>query len=311
MACVPGAVLAAAMLWPVEAHAQRHAVRRAPARTTVHVGVGVGGYYRPYYYRPYYSRAYYYRPYYYGYGGWPYYPSFPYGWGFGLSVGYGYGHAYGWPAPYGYYYGPSYYGSSSSLRIQVEPKEAEVFVDGYWAGTVDDFDGTFQRLHLEPGEHELELYLEGHRSIRQKIYVQPGATFRVRHTMVPLAPGDTPDPRPTPPAGPQRGRYDAFGRPQPGDAPPDRMAPEPRPPAERAARGALGTLAVRVQPRDAEVVIDGERWDAPEGAERLVVDLPEGEHRVEVRKDGFEAYASTVRVRRGETTAVNVSLSRE
>jgi hypothetical protein len=42
---------------------------------------------------------------------------------------------------------------------------------------------------------------------------------------------------------------------------------------------------------------------------RLVVDLPEGPHRVEVRKDGFRTYTTTVHVRRGQTVTVNVSLS--
>jgi hypothetical protein len=278
MACALGALFAGTMLWPAEAHAQprRVVVRRAPIRTSVFVGVG---YYRPYYW---------YRP-------WFYDPWYPHGY-------------YGWYQPYGYYGG---YDMSSSLRLQVEPKETEVFIDGYWAGTVDEFDGFFQRLHLEPGEHELQLYLEGHRSIRQKIYLQPSATFRVRHTMAPLAAGDTPDPRPTPAAGSQPGRYDAFGRRQRGEPPAPREAPEPSARSERAARGAFGTLAVRVQPRDAEIVIDGESWDAPESSERLVVELPEGEHRIEVRKEGFAAYASTVGVRRGETTTINVSLARE
>ena len=41
------------------------------------------------------------------------------------------------------------------------------------------------------------------------------------------------------------------------------------------------------------------------------VELPEGEHRIEVHKDGFATYSSSIRVRRGETTTVNVSLARE
>ena len=60
---------------------------------------------------------------------------------------YGWGYPY-WYPPYGY---RGRYDPSASLRLQVEPKETEVFIDGYFAGTVDDFDGFFQRLHLEPG----------------------------------------------------------------------------------------------------------------------------------------------------------------
>jgi hypothetical protein len=197
-----------------------------------------------------------------------------------------------------YYYGAPY-GPFASLRIQVEPRQTEVFVDGYYAGTVDDFDGMFQRLHVEPGDHELELYLDGYRSVRQKIYVQPGATFRVRHTMAPLQPGDTPDVRPAAPAGPPR-----RGAPYPYPAP-----PAPPPGAARASE--FGTLAVRVQPGDADVLVDGERWEASGPDQRVTIQLPAGEHRVEIRKNGFEPFTSTVVVRPGETATVNVSLSRK
>ena len=72
-----------------------------------------------------------------------------------------YGFAYGqypW-GPYGY---PPYrtyrVDPGASLRLEVKPKEAEVYVDGFYAGIVDDFDGTFQRLSVTPGEHDIELF---------------------------------------------------------------------------------------------------------------------------------------------------------
>jgi PEGA domain len=275
MAIALGAVLAGPALWPAEAQAQRHhvVVRRAPVRTSVFVGVGVA----PYYYGPYYYRPWFYDPW--------------------LPFGY----------PYGFYPPYAYYGGgyvAASLRLQVEPKETEVFIDGYWAGRVDDFDGFFQRLHLEPGEHDVQLYLEGHRSVRQKVYLQPNATFRIRHTMAPLGPGDKPDARPVaPPRQQPADRYDALGRPERGE--------RREPPPDRSERGAFGTLAIRVQPGDAGILIDGESWEGPGTSERLVIELPEGEHRVEVRKDGFATYASSVRIRRGETSTINVSLTRE
>lgn len=283
VAAAIGAVVVVSMLWPTEAEAQRRRViRRAPVRTSVFLGVGVGV--RPYYY---------YRP-------WFYDPWFSYG------------YPYGWYPPYGYY-GRGY--AAASLRLQVEPKETEVFIDGYWAGTVDDFDGFFQRLHIEPGEHDVELYLEGHRSVRQKIYLQPNGTFRIRHTMAPLGPGETPDPRPATPPRPQRPgpgeRSDRYERPErdEGYERPDRSEQPERPgPPER---GSFGTIALRVQPGDADILIDGESWEGPDGSDRLVIQLPEGEHRVEVRRDGFSTYTSTIRVRRGETTTLNVSLARE
>jgi hypothetical protein len=67
-------------------------------------------------------------------------------------------------------------------------------------------------------------------------------------------------------------------------------------------------LAVRVQPDDAEVVIDGEVW-AHSGGERLVVALAPGIHRLEVRKGGHETYSGLVRIRPGVTTTLNVALA--
>jgi hypothetical protein len=185
----------------------------------------------------------------------------------------------------------AFYDFESSLRLQVTPRETEVFVDGYFAGQVDDFDGRFQRLRIQPGEHELTLYLEGHRKVTQQVLVQPRATFRIRYTMSPLAPGDVPDVRPP--------------------APPARRDGEP-PSARPGAPGdSYGALAIRVQPADANVLIDGERWEGTTTNEPLVVQLTAGSHRVEVQKDGYRAYATRVDIRRGETSPINVSLSRE
>ncbi len=167
------------------------------------VYVGVGGFWG--WGGPFYS------PYY-----WPWwgYPSF--GWG---------------PA---WYYGAAY-DPTSEIRLQVTPKQAEVFVDGYLAGTVDDFDGAFQRLRLMPGEHELVIYLDGYRTVRQKLLLTAGADLKVRHVMEPLAPGEVPDPRPQPLAPPPPAQA-GPGAPAPQwpdfpAAPPDpRRAPVPTQP---------------------------------------------------------------------------------
>jgi hypothetical protein len=59
------------------------------------------------------------------------------------------------------------------------------------------------------------------------------------------------------------------------------------------------------------VFVDGERWDMSGSDQRLTIQLSAGEHRVEIRKNGFEPFTSTVVVRAGETATVNVSLSRK
>ena len=209
-------------------------------------GVVIGAYYRPLYYssfyNPFYSRF--------------YDPWFPYRYG-----------AYS-QYPYGQFYGPE-----SALRLQVSPRTTEVFVDGYYAGTVDDFDGIFQRLRLQSGEYELTLYLPGYRTVTQQLLLQPDRTLRVRHEMVPLAANETPELRPVAP-GPSQSR--ALPAPAVGGGGTDLDA-------------SFGAIAIRVQPADAEVLIDGERWEGPAGDEALVLQIAPGPHRLEVRKCEIQA----------------------
>ena len=192
---------------------------------------------------------------------------------------------------------PAFFDEESSLRLQVTPRETEVFVDGYFAGRVDDFDGKFQHLHIQPGEHELTLYLDGHRKVTQVIQVRPRASFRIRYTMTPLAAGEAPEERPIAPVRP----------PTPGEPPAPADALGRESPNSRVEE--YGSVAIRVQPSDAEVLIDGARWDGATG-KAVVVQLAAGSHRVEIRKDGYRSYTAQVDVRGGETSPINVSLSK-
>jgi hypothetical protein len=230
-----------------------------------------------------------------------------------------------WVGPFwggwGYYGYRGYSDNGAELRLEVKPKEAQVYVDGYYAGVVDDFDGVFQRLHVSPGDHELVLYLNGYRTVKQNLHLGVNQDSRVKHQMVPVAAGETTEPPPQPiarAAEPDAGEYAADPRrpaePQrpadprrPGE--PRRPAPPPPPDQEPAEQGqGFGSLVVRVQPAGADILIDGERWQGPEGSERLVIQLSEGSHKIEVRKEGYVPFSTTVRVRRGETAPINVSL---
>jgi hypothetical protein len=73
----------------------------------------------------------------------------------------------------------------------------------------------------------------------------------------------------------------------------------------------FGAIAIRVQPADAEVLIDGDVWDGLRDDEALVVQVAPGPHVLEVRKDGYRSYTAEVRVTASETAPINVSLSRE
>lgn len=90
--------------------------------------------------------------------------------------------------PFGYGYGypgaayPMVLPAYGSVRITDAPRDAEVYVDGYYAGVVDDFDGRFQRLNLEPGPHQIEVRTAAAESRSFDVSVQPGRTVTFRAT---------------------------------------------------------------------------------------------------------------------------------
>lgn len=117
-------------------------------------GFGLGYFYDPFWYDPYY----------YGYGA-------------------GYGHPYGgYAGGYGGGYGGSYGGGSVSgldlggLRLKIKPRDAKVYVDGYYVGTVDEFDGIFQKLKIEAGGHRIEVRAEGYEVASFDVLITPGET---------------------------------------------------------------------------------------------------------------------------------------
>lgn len=112
------------------------------------------GYYSPYY-RPYYVP------------------------GYGLGLGFWYDP---WATPYSY--GSGYYGyrqhystfDQGSLRLKVKPRHAKVYVDGYFVGVVDSFDGIFQKLTLASGGHRVEVRSDGYAPLQFDVLVTTGET---------------------------------------------------------------------------------------------------------------------------------------
>ena len=270
-------------LWPTDALAQRTGRRAVPRPRAVVVRTS-----------PVFVRA---RPVIYG--SW-----FigPYGW----NPRYGYGdYLYG-RYPYGY---GGVYDDRASVRVQVPQRHAEVYVDGYYAGIVDDFDGIFQRLHVEPGEHVIALFLPDHQTVSQQVYLQPRSTFWIQSTMEPLRPGDPPAVRPVPDAPPRVSDARRTRQPARGGAIVERPITPPIEP--RAEVTGFGTLSLQVQPADAEIVVNGDSWERTGGVSRLLLELTAGTHQVEIRRPGYVPFESSITIDAGETTTVNVSLSRD
>jgi hypothetical protein len=154
-----------------------------------------------YFYDPY-RNGYYYDPFgYYGYANYGYYGYRSNLWwpGYGMGLSYFYDPFYD---PYlysgGYGYGAGYYGAdpgsvyggygrgyhdTGALRLKVKPRDAQVLVDGYFVGTVDDFDGVFQRLGIESGSHQIELRAPGFEPVQFDVLITPGDTITYKGEM--------------------------------------------------------------------------------------------------------------------------------
>ena len=174
---------------------------------------------------------------------------------------------------------------SSSLRFVVNPNQAEVFVDGSYAGRVDDFDGVFQRLHVRPGRHDVVLYLDGYRTAHDSFYVGPNATRTIQLSLPRLGHGERPSARPN-----------------------DRGVAEWWDPRWNDTSTRFGTLSLGLAPYDSEVWVDGRRWTTNGRNERVAMRLDPGRHYIEVRRAGYRTYTREVTVATGKTITFNVSL---
>lgn len=121
----------------------------------------------------------------------------------GITLGAGYTHYaspyYCWPYAYPYHWGlmspylwPYYeYGSPiyppigagsftqgygrGEVRLDSSEKNAEVYIDGAYAGIAQDL----RSLWLEPGAYDLELKAEGYQSYKKRIYVLSEKSLRI------------------------------------------------------------------------------------------------------------------------------------
>ena len=205
------------------------------------------------------------------------------------------------PALYPYPYYPAFE-SRAVLRVLATPTTAGVYVDGFYAGIVDDFNGFFEGLPLTPGGHEVVLYLPGYQTSHQRLYMAPGTTFKLRATLTPLRPGEGSEPPVLAPALPS---------PPTGTYMPPHTAPTTMPPQRSAEELAatFGTLDLEVQPGEAAVRIDGEPWVTSDHG-RFVVRLRVGTHRLDVSSSGYRSYETDIVVPDGEAIQIKVTLTR-
>jgi hypothetical protein len=77
-----------------------------------------------------------------------------------------------WAGPYGYERGPV----TGGVKFETKMKDASVYVDGGYAGTV----GKLKTFQLRPGSHDVELRdHEGHSFYQERIEVIAGKTLKL------------------------------------------------------------------------------------------------------------------------------------
>lgn len=197
-----------------------------------------------------------------------------------------------WWYPYGYSYPP--YGGwrvyadweRASVRIDVTPNDAQVYVDRYYAGVVDDYDGIFQRLVLRPGAHLLEIRKTGYRSLVTELNLYAGESITYRRTMEPSTAEDVASTLPPPPGF-------AEGAAPPVDAP-------------------AGDIKFDVVPKDAEIYADGFYAgivDDFNGSQHL--QLAPGMHHLSIELTGYETIAVDVLVSSERTITYRAQLTKK
>ena len=140
---------------------------------------------RPYVVRPYAVSPYYVRPY-------VFRPRVRIGLGFFVGYPVPYAYAYPYPVPvYGYAAptAPVYVGPNSTMyggvSLEITPSDAAVYVDGEYAGIVQDFDGTQQTLTLTNGRHRIEINAPGYEPMTFDVDVVPGQVVPYRGDLIP------------------------------------------------------------------------------------------------------------------------------
>jgi hypothetical protein len=88
-----------------------------------------------------------------------------------------------------FHYGPESHsfvlegGPTGGVQLDVQPWRAVVFVDGMYAGRVDDFKGYYKHLELIAGPHQIVVVEPGFQPLVIDVIVVPRETTTFRGTL--------------------------------------------------------------------------------------------------------------------------------
>jgi hypothetical protein len=195
---------------------------------------------------------------------------------------------------------------SAVLETDINPKKAAVRVDGDEVGEARDYNGRWDLMRLEPGDHRIEFEAPGYRALRLSLKTRPGRYYRMTYE---LERGEGIDPRSTGEA-PSGAEIPAGEEMEHESGGAEDLADRFRSGAAATLR--RGYLRFRVTPPDAAVYLDGEFLARADELERLhgAIPVAVGEHHVEVVRPGYRSRDVDVVVEEGESPAVEVRLAK-
>jgi len=130
------------------------------------------------------------------------YPYYPYGYASPYPYPYPYPYSYSYPSPYPAYpppaYPPSTYPQSGyppqgsispsqpntgGMSFEIQPSDAQIYVDGRYVGTVGQFSPTSQPLGLTTGRHHVRITAPGYRPMEFDADIVSGEVLPYQGTL--------------------------------------------------------------------------------------------------------------------------------
>jgi len=112
---------------------------------------------------------------------------------FGFHVGYGTSYPFSYWDPYAFYnyhlgiqpgYSYStYYNRVGGVSFEIDPYDAEVYIDGDFVGYASDFGPEQMPLTLQSGRHHVDLAAPGYQDVSFDITVVPGQVIPYQGTL--------------------------------------------------------------------------------------------------------------------------------
>jgi hypothetical protein len=74
---------------------------------------------------------------------------------------------------------------TSTLKLQIKPKRAAVFLDEKFVGHAADFGGAFRSMKISPGKHRIRVELPGYRTFDTEINLLANQESEIKTELVP------------------------------------------------------------------------------------------------------------------------------